>query len=152
MGFQSSFLSWCVTTYSTMRGGLLIYLGSLARLLWDLVGVIVLPWSLSEGLAWETAWLLLPRAIIIPVQGLLHTSDRAVHSTQFTVHCSLYTLHFTLYTLHCTTYTLHCTLYTVNCQIMFYLGYRFITSLLRRLQEQTLLDEAPPMGKIHPFS
>ena len=26
------------------------------------------------------------------------------------------------------------------------------TSLLRRLQEQTLPDEAPPMGKIHPFS
>ena len=25
------------------------------------------------------------------------------------------------------------------------------TSLLRRLQEQTLPDEAPPMGKIHPF-
>ena len=26
------------------------------------------------------------------------------------------------------------------------------TSLLRRLQEQTLPDEAPPMGKIHSFS
>ena len=26
------------------------------------------------------------------------------------------------------------------------------TSLLRRLQEQTLPDEVPPMGKIHPFS
>jgi hypothetical protein len=26
------------------------------------------------------------------------------------------------------------------------------TSLLRRLQAQTLPDEAPPMGKIHPFS
>ena len=26
------------------------------------------------------------------------------------------------------------------------------TSLLRRLQEQTLPDEAPPMGKIYPFS
>ena len=26
------------------------------------------------------------------------------------------------------------------------------TSLLRRLQEQTLPDEAPAMGKIHPFS
>ena len=26
------------------------------------------------------------------------------------------------------------------------------TSLLRRLQAQTLPDEAPPIGKIHPFS
>ena len=26
------------------------------------------------------------------------------------------------------------------------------TSLLRRLQEQTLPDDAPPMSKIHPFS
>ena len=27
-----------------------------------------------------------------------------------------------------------------------------LTSLLRRLQAQTLPDEAPPLGKIHPFS
>ena len=26
------------------------------------------------------------------------------------------------------------------------------TSLLRRLQAQTLPDEAPPIGKIHPFT
>ena len=35
---------------------------------------------------------------------------------------------------------------TVRC------GSRVKTSLLRRLQEQTLPDKAPPMGKIHPFS
>ena len=28
----------------------------------------------------------------------------------------------------------------------------FQTSLLRRLKAQTLADEAPPIGKIHPFS
>ena len=30
--------------------------------------------------------------------------------------------------------------------------YLIKTSLLRRLQTQTLSDEAPPVGKIHPFS
>ena len=30
--------------------------------------------------------------------------------------------------------------------------YYWETSLLRRLQAQTLPDEAPPIGNIHPFS
>ena len=37
-------------------------------------------------------------------------------------------------------------------QIMFCFCIVFETSLMRRLQLQTLPDATPPMGKIHPFS
>ena len=40
----------------------------------------------------------------------------------------------------------------VVLQAYIFLGVLLKTSLLCRLQEQTLADEAPPMGKIHPLS
>ena len=36
--------------------------------------------------------------------------------------------------------------------VTFFVSIYLETSLLRRRQAQTLADEAPPLGKIHPFS
>ena len=51
-------------------------------------------------------------------------------------------------TLHTREKEYHCT----QCDKKFMTCDRLKTSLLRRPQTQTLPDEAPPMGKIHPFS
>ena len=37
-------------------------------------------------------------------------------------------------------------------KIWYLIGFTILTSLLRRLQAQTLPDEAPPIGKIYPFT
>ena len=99
----------------------------------------------------------------------MHTENCTLHAK----YCILHTAHYTLLLCDVSTaelnfdWSVHVWLYLQQMQLLppthlqsliKELGnhniLRFVkqTSLLRRLQEQTLPDEASPIGRIHPFS